>query len=153
MWGWALCRPCSPIGCCRQGSPATCPGPFREDGAAALTLTSSTQTHFCHIKPNRYAGTERSSGQGCGSAQQLGRHCSMCASGPQPGLPRSGAGGCMPPFCGPGASTAAPGKLGEALTRGESCWLPWLKLRTRDRALSEAELGSPLPGEEKRTSA
>lgn len=76
----------------------------------------------------------------------------MCASGPQPGLPRSGAGGCMPPFCGPGASTAAPGKLGEALTRGESCWLPWLKLRTRDRALSEAELGSPLPGEEKRTS-
>lgn len=43
-------------------------------------------------------------------------------------------------------------KLGEALIWGESCWLlplplvPLLKLRARDRALSEAEVGSPLRG-------
>lgn len=43
-------------------------------------------------------------------------------------------------------------KLGEALICGESCWLlplplvPLLKLLMRDRALSEAEVGSPLEG-------
>lgn len=46
-------------------------------------------------------------------------------------------------------------KLGEALICGESCWLlplplvPLLKLLMRDRALSEAEVGSPLEGDEK----
>lgn len=45
-------------------------------------------------------------------------------------------------------------KLGEARSRGESCWLPplplvpLLKLLARLRVLSEAEVGSPLQGGE-----
>lgn len=103
-----------------------------------------------------------SSPQGCGFAQQLDRHWTTCARGPQPSLPLTGAGALAPPVCGLWPSVAgARGrlqpkeKLGEALIWGESCWLlplplvPLLKLRARDRALSEAEVGSPLRGEKR----
>lgn len=73
-------------------------------------------------------------------------------------MPRAGA---PPPLGGPwGAAAAAGGlglprvKLGEARSRGESCWLPplplvpLLKLLARLSVLSEAEVGSPLQGGE-----
>lgn len=126
----------------------------RSHALLPLKTTFVTSKHTVTLAP--------SSPQGCGFAQQLDRHWTTCARGPQPSLPLTGAGALTPPVCGPWLSAAgAQGrlqpkeKLGEALIWGESCWLlplplvPLLKLRARDRALSEAEVGSPLRGEKR----
>lgn len=119
------------------------------------------QTHAHDIQARGRAGAGRSL-QGCGSAQQLGSSPSRRASGAQHCLPLPPA--AAPALLFPGLWPAAAGAegllqlqvlLGEAWSCSESCWpllpvpVPSPKLLVQDRALSEAEVGTPLEGDEK----